>query len=716
MQTPGTPAVLLMLLASLTAQADAPLQLDPVQVISTATRTEQPIAGVSASVQVIDQRMIELSGAQTLKDVFAATPGLTLQYGTFPSGSAASKGSVSLRGIGATGTLWLLDGRRLAGEVKNPYDMDRIPAAAIERIEIVKGPMSALYGADAVGGVINIITKQPKAGELSGQVGLGYGSNRHGAGDNANLNVNLRGGSEQLRFSLYGSRLQTDPYTEVELTRTRLGSPKTPPPLAGVQASYAVPVSYREDSQVHTLGGRLVWLVSPATEVGLEANWFDEEREGTYRGKFHPTGFSPKPGKRVPAFDVPVRSRDDNRRRDIALDISHQASEQLDLQARVYQSHYRKRNTTTLLNYRDFAYPSEAASSASGLNGNVDVRALEGSAIWYSANNAHTLTSGFELRKEEREASVFTQGSDLSTRQVTSKALYLQDEWQVTDGLRLTLSGRYDAYTQDSYLDALGNWRDDSTDSKTTFRIGANQALNEHVNVRANLAQGYRVPDIRELYIQKQTPAGMQLGALTIDPRRGKQAYDLEPESTRSVELGMSGRYQKFTYDVSIFHNDIDDRIEQVQVGSGPTSYFTFENISQARTRGLELALQYALTEQLQLQAAWAELDSENKETGQALELTPERMLSAGAKWRASPQFTLGGQVAYTGSQHYSENGQKRQADGFTLLDVYASYRFAGKDGWQLHGGVRNLADADVDKRLGANPGRYFHLGLRYHF
>ena len=59
--------------------------------------------------------------------------------------------------MGGTGTLFLIDGERLAGEVKNPYDLDRIPASMIERIEVVKGPMSTLYGADAVGGVINII-------------------------------------------------------------------------------------------------------------------------------------------------------------------------------------------------------------------------------------------------------------------------------------------------------------------------------------------------------------------------------------------------------------------------------------------------------------------------------------------------------------------------------------------------------------------------------
>jgi outer membrane receptor for ferrienterochelin and colicins len=78
-------------------------------------------------------------GAANLGDIISKTPGLTKQYGAFPSASDKSRAFISIRGIGATGTLFLINGERLAGEIYKQYELDRIPASEIERIEIVKG-------------------------------------------------------------------------------------------------------------------------------------------------------------------------------------------------------------------------------------------------------------------------------------------------------------------------------------------------------------------------------------------------------------------------------------------------------------------------------------------------------------------------------------------------------------------------------------------------
>lgn len=775
------------------SQPRAVIELEPTVV--TATKTERPISKVTAAVTVIDQAQIENMGAATLKDIFTKTPALTIQYGTFPSGSSASKSSVSIRGMGATGSLWLLDGRRLAGEVKNPYDMERLPASMIERIEIVKGPMSALYGADAIGGVINIITKQPKDG-FSGQVSLTGGANLDGDGGNNVLSASVQGRAGRFFGSLYASASRAEPYSETERTNTRIGSGRHAPedgipPMPGflnpksptggkpfyVQADgsvkpkpldasklnsdiaavksdfnrfksqasgniknhYIVPVSYREEAEVDTLGGRAEFDVTEALTVGAAFNWFQETRDGVYRGTFHPMAYMPPLGSKanpiagydaagnakgkrmgaIPAFDVPVNSHDDNERLDLSIDANYQVNEALDVTMRVYRSDYEKRNTTTMNQFKNFGFPSEAKSASNGMNANVDITAYELSSNWQASDN-HLLTAGVEYRDEEREATVFSQSQGFDTRRVSYLATYLQDDVNLTEDITLTLGGRYDKYSQDAYIDSLGNQRDDSHDSKATFRAGVVKTLPNHMRVRANIAQGYRVPDIRELFIQKQTPAGMQLGANTIDPRFGKTAYELHPETTTSYELGigMSGGTQnQVNLELNTFYNTIEDRITQVskQASSGG-SYYTFENVADAETYGAELALGYQLTDSLGATLNWTELRTKNKDTGQDLEFNPERTLAAGLNWQPTDRLNLGANAKHIGKQSYLDAGQMRKTDAYTLVNVNAGYDFGANKQTQVFAGVNNIFDEEVDKRLGSDVGTYVYAGVRQDF
>ena len=83
--------------------------------VTTATKTEKNIDGVSASVIIVTKEDIEKISASTLKDVFEKIPSINAQFGRFPHPSSASKASVSIRGAGANGTLILIDGKRLSG-------------------------------------------------------------------------------------------------------------------------------------------------------------------------------------------------------------------------------------------------------------------------------------------------------------------------------------------------------------------------------------------------------------------------------------------------------------------------------------------------------------------------------------------------------------------------------------------------------------------------
>jgi len=681
--------------------------LNEITTISTATKSEKSIDGVSASVIVIDEKDIATLGAESLKDIINQTPGLNVQYGTFPSASSASKGSLVLRGMGAKGTLLLIDGRRLSGEVANPYDLDRIPASQIERIEIVKGPMSTLYGADATGGVVNIITKKPK-NEPQADVGVRYGANGDGDDENKNVNISIRGKYEKLGYSFYANETHTTPYTQKEngdvyakagVNLVKPSAHPNPGISGNLPNSYDnVEVSYRDESEVSTQGGRLTYDISDDIVAGIEFNHFTEKRDGTYLSYFHPTAYT------IPAFNVPVNSKDENERLDIGTDLKIKVTDTLSVMLRAYNSSYEKRSTITAKYWADMGYTSEAASSQNGMDANVDTTTYEASAN-YLIHPDHLLTFGVERRFEEREGSVFTLANTMTTKKVDYSAGYLQDEWQATKDLSITLGGRFDEIS--------------NADSKATFKIGAVNRFDEALHVRANFAQGYRTPDIRELYIYKNTATGSQRGASVIDASVGKTtAYDLKPEFTNSYEIGASGKVGVGKYDLALFYNDIEDRISEVNTGN----YYTFLNIPKAKTYGMEASWVQPLFEKIDLGLSWTELRSKNKESGKDLEFSPERTLGARLDYAFSKQLSSYVGANYIGEQYYLKT-LNRGTPTQSLVDATANdyvsvnwgVNYSINKTVTLYGGINNLTNEGVDDVLGSSSGRYFFVGAKAH-
>ena len=771
------------------AQADE--KLEDITVITTATKTEKNIEGVSASVVVIDEKKIEEMGAIQLGDVINRMPGIIRQFGTYPAASAKSKSSISIRGMGSTNTLFLIDGKRLAGEVSNPYDLDRIPASTIERVEIVKGAMSSLYGADAVGGVINIITKKPKE-DFEGTLGLKYGANTDGDGANSDINLNFRGSQGKLRYSAYGSKMHSTPYTQTEKTKIRLGGgkktqdevrgvtlpgylvpgKKTPngtpfylqadgsvaPKYVGSNGSdatadrqigvddfnrfkddvlnssmkeaYDTGVTYREKADVINVGTRLEYDITDDVVAGLDLSYMEEERWGTYNAPAHPFGFRPPVGHAknpivghrpdgtpisfidakghpkgmCPAWNVPVNSHDENTRRNMGVDLKWMVNEDLALDFKLYNTFYEKQNTTTMKHYKDFGFPNEAKSAANGMNADVDITSYEVMAN-YAVNDAHLLSIGAEHRDEKRDSSVFIFSKDMTQQSVDFQAVYLQDEWEISDTLNVTAGGRYDAIS--------------NAENKPTFRLGAVKNLDGGVNLRANFAQAYRTPNIREMYINKQTPAGLIMGA-------DHTGYNLKPEFTNSYEVAVGGKKGAIDYDVALFLNQTEDRIEQV--GGATANSFTFKNVSEAETKGVEARVGYTAQSGLYAGISMNEMRTENKDTGKSLEFTPDSTISANIDIPLSKALKVGFLTTYIGEQEYSDVKMKKvnnkptkikvdkTADAYTLVDMTVSYAFGEKNQYKINGGVNNIFDEKVDNRLGANVGTYTFAGASMDF
>lgn len=146
-------------------------------VVVTATRTEQPITEVLADVTVIDRDTLSRAGQTSLRELLAQQPGVQMSS----NGSYRSNTNVFLRGASATQTILLVDGVRVGSATNGGLSLETIPLESIERIEILRGAASALYGPDAVGGVIQIITRQAGTPRRSVSVGVGTDGQRLGA-------------------------------------------------------------------------------------------------------------------------------------------------------------------------------------------------------------------------------------------------------------------------------------------------------------------------------------------------------------------------------------------------------------------------------------------------------------------------------------------------------------------------------------------------------
>jgi len=129
-------------------------------VVVNATRLPERVASVLAEVSVIDRAQLDRASGRTLSEVLSSLPGL--QFSS--NGGLGKSASVFIRGLEARHTLLLLDGVRLGSATLGTPSLDNLPLDAVERIEVVRGPMSALYGADAAGGVIQIFTMRGKPG------------------------------------------------------------------------------------------------------------------------------------------------------------------------------------------------------------------------------------------------------------------------------------------------------------------------------------------------------------------------------------------------------------------------------------------------------------------------------------------------------------------------------------------------------------------------
>ncbi|MDR2637304.1 MAG: TonB-dependent receptor [Zoogloeaceae bacterium] len=188
----------LCFIASAPAQTEED-RLDPIVV--TATRQPMRVSETLADVTVISREEIEKSGQETIIDLLARQPGIQISS----YGGPGTATSLYMRGANSNQSKILVDGISINSTDGSGAPLRFLPLADVERIEILRGPASMLYGADALGGVINVITRRGQSGGLRVDGFVGYGSH-----NTQQASAGLSGGNEHWRFRVEANHFQTD--------------------------------------------------------------------------------------------------------------------------------------------------------------------------------------------------------------------------------------------------------------------------------------------------------------------------------------------------------------------------------------------------------------------------------------------------------------------------------------------------------------------------
>ena len=632
-------AAVLVPAAALANDAEVPEETFSEEIVVTATRTENEIADAPASVSLLTEEDIVLTVATDVRDAVRQTPGITFQ-----GRGVGGRQAVSIRGMSSDSALFLIDGRRtlvtdnVFGHSNFQYNW--MPMNIINTIEVVRGPMSALYGSDAMGGVINLTTK-PAPHSWAGTFSTRYGS---------------------------AEREGDEPYAGLYLTG----------PLsdrAGVLMSY----TYND-----------------IEEVPLEEDPSLTELEGRESGNlFARLSFQPADNH---SLYVDYANTDERRNQFTRSrsGVGYESIYDLDkFQLGAGYQGYVNKTTVSLGAY--FAEFDQINSRTQGQRPSTPQTlkhgVIDGHAI-FSAGEDHRVLIGAEAREETLVHPNIAGGEG----SILFLSGFVQDEWTLSDAATLTIGGRLDDH--------------ENFGSELSPRIYLVYHVSDTWAVKGGYSHGFRSPTIK-----RSSPEYQFIG-----PHNFIGNADVGPETSDNYELNLSYFGDRGSFSITAFQNEVDDLIDTFCIENctarlGRT--FTYVNVAEAETSGVETLFNVALNDQWSLEASHVYLDTEDKTTGLELDQRPDNTINTALGWRA-PDGALSARLRgeYIGDSVSNSSSGPLDLPAYTLYHAHGSW--VANDLFTLNFGVKNLTDVSLAEESDfygyAERGRTYYLGFDLSF
>jgi outer membrane cobalamin receptor len=637
-------------------------------VVVSAAQVEVPLTRAAGSVTVIPEADLRAEQVETVADALRSVPGLAVSR----NGGRGSVTSVFPRGGESDYTLVMVDGIK-ANAFGGGYDFSTLSTSGVERVEVVRGPESALFGADAIGGVVSVVTRLGGAPRVEGSIeGGSFGTSLVTAG--------TFGSAGRWSWGASGERTSSTGYTGIA-------------PATGERVS-------NDDFTTSHGGATVGWHVPGGADVRLSAQY-------TYGDRGYPGPFGSNP---IGAYTAVDR-------------VSRGVTRTWQLGGRWTQPFqagghtFRQTVTASSLDLTsDF-------TSTYGLSASASRRLTVRSQTDVDLSSTLAASAGVEFQGERATSTFITADNAVPVPIDRSIAgLFAEARYQPRTALTLTAGVRAERIQRDRLAASL-----DPYSPRPVFGVDVQTSVNPRVSaaflfgsarsaaigwtrVHASAGTGIRAPDAFEI-------------AFTDNP-------GLKPERSRSIEAGVDQAMARehLLLGATAFYNRYDDLIVAVGPALADASQYRTDNISNARSQGVELsgALRtgWGLSARLSytfLDTAILAVDGLGSapppfEVGQPLLRRPRHAASLDVVYTRSAltAFARIGARSRTldVEPSYGTYGGLFFNPGFTSVDAGASWRLAA--GVELFGRIGNLFDRHYEETYGFPAlGRNAMIGVR---
>ena len=593
------------------------------EVTISATKINKTIDKIGSPVYVIGKAEIERAEGRNIEEVLTRVPGVFTEDRYHNETNLVSFRGVGLHTHVTRGILVLVDGVSLT-EAMGRTDFEGIDLGNAEKVEVLKGPVSALYGPNGITGVINVVQKMPKEG-FHGKVKTSFGSN-----NSKTFSGDINGGKNGFRYLVKAKYFNNDGYMD------------------------------RNNSNTARAGLKLIQRFDNSGKLQFTADYVSAEME--LPGTLNQEQFD---DRATDASNLFAGYERDFLRTNLVYTKTF--NENNDMYANLFY-----RNNVEEGFYSDRNLASGDLNTFGG-----EIRNQFKHEIF---NKKNSITAGLSIMGEKGFEETFARNTTTGELgSLTSKGnsdytmygAYLEDEFMVSDKLAVTFGIRFDLVDynwEDTLHEADENTSATTSISSFSPKFGFAYNPTSSLTVFGNIARGFNPPQISQLFIGSSYS--------------GIANPDLNPEYLNNYELGIRGNINnRLVYQASFFMMDFTDQITSEIIPEIDPDTPVNQNIGETKHSGIEISLEYNFNKRFNVYTNYSYLDAkfiDNPDYGDStLRKTPHHMFNSGIRYGFKFGLTAALDYKFV-DKYYMDNQEVNEYEGYSLVNAKLLYKWKG--------------------------------------